>query len=266
MSAETWRRALGDRRRSLVAWALGMAAYVAMIASVFPSIRGSRQLDQLVKQYPDVLKAMFGIGDRFSLTSGPGYLDSELFSFMLPALMIAMAIGAGAGLLAGEGEQGLLDLLLSQPVSRRSVVVAKALAVACEVALLVAVLWIALVTADVAVGLGLDRLHLIEAVVSLGLLGLFHGWLALAVGAATRHRASAVGVPAGFAAAGFLVGSLHSVAGWLDPFRFVSTFYYAGQSPLQVGVPLRLVVLAVACPLLVAIAVVAFDRRDVVGV
>ena len=54
-------------------------------------------------------------------------------------------------------------------------------------------------------------------------------------GAATSSRALAIGVPAGLAAAGYLVNGLHSMAGWLDPFRFVSPFWLVGSSPLQGG-------------------------------
>ena len=119
---ELLRRAVGDRSRALGAWLLGFAAYIALIVAVFPSIHGSQQFDDLLKQYPDVLKSFLGIGDTLSITSGPGFLDTELFSLMLPLLALVLAIGVGAATIAGEEEQGLLELVVSAPVTRRAVI------------------------------------------------------------------------------------------------------------------------------------------------
>ena len=52
-------------------------------------------------------------------TTPEGYLQSELFSFLAPILLIVYTIGAGARAIAGEEEAGSLDLLLSTCRSRR---------------------------------------------------------------------------------------------------------------------------------------------------
>jgi ABC-type Na+ transport system ATPase subunit NatA len=123
---ELLRRAVGDRARTLGGWLIGIAAYIALIVAVFPSIHGSKQFDDLLKQYPDVLKSFLGIGDTLSITSGPGFVETELFSLMLPLLALVLAIGVGAATIAGEEEQGLLELVVSAPVSRRVVIGSKA--------------------------------------------------------------------------------------------------------------------------------------------
>ncbi len=46
----------------------------------------------------------------------------------------------------------------------------------------------------------------------------------------------ALGAAAGFAVAGYLVSGLHTLAGWLDPFRFLSAFWWLGASPLENGI------------------------------
>ena len=129
-AAELTRRELGDRRRALVGWCVGTVAYVTLIAAIFPSVGGSRSIDKLVQNYPDVLKSLFGIAGGGSLSSGAGFLDAELFGFMLPLLVLVLAIGAGARTFAGEEDAGRLELLLAYPVRRRAAVVAKAAAVA----------------------------------------------------------------------------------------------------------------------------------------
>ena len=112
-------------------------------------------------------------------------------------------------------------------------------------------------------GLDLPMGHLAGAVLGLALLGLFHGWLSLAVGAARPGRGLAIAVPAAVAALGYLIGGLHELAGWLDPFRFISSFWWIGQSPLTNGVELaRLLVVLAAAVVALAAAAFLIERRD----
>lgn len=252
-ATEAFRRELLDHRRALIAWCVGIAAYVTLISAIFPSIHGSVQFDRLVDSYPDALKALFGLQGG-SITTGAGYLDVELFSLMLPLLVIVLAIGAGARTFAGEEEAGRLELPLSYPVRRSAVVAWKGLAVSVEIAAASLAAGVAIVVLDPVVGLDVSMLNLIEAIVALAVLGILFGWTALAVGAAFPSRALAIGVPAGIGAAGYLVGGLHSLATWLDPFRFVSPFWLVGTGLLRNGADLIgvMVVGAVAaCVLLV---------------
>lgn len=210
-----------------------------------------------------MLKSLFGIAEGGSITSGAGYLDIELFSLMLPLLVLMLAIGSGARTFAGEEDAGRLELVLSYPVRRRDAVLAKGAAVAAEIVLVCAAAGLAIALLDPLVGLDLSFGHLGGAVLSLAVLGVLHGWIALAVGAAVPSRALAIGIPAGVAAAGYLVNGLHELAGWLDPFRFLSPFWLVGSSPLQSGIDVwgPLVVLAVAAAVL-AVGSLLVERRD----
>jgi len=263
MAVELTRRGLRDHRRALVGWSLGVAAYVALIAAIFPSIEGSPELDELIASYPDVLKSLFGLESGASITSGPGYLDAELFGLMLPLLVLVLAIGSGARAIAGEEDAGRLELVLAYPLRRRDAVLAKGAAVAVEVLVVCVVAGLVLLAFDPLVGLDLSTTHVLEALASLAALGVLHGWLALGVGAAVPSRALAIGVPASLAAGAYLVNGLHGLAGWLDPFRFLSSFWLVGSSPLGGGVDLVgvLVVVAAALVLLVAGSLL-IERRD----
>lgn len=208
---------------------------MALVAAIFPSIESSPAFNDLVANYPDVLKSLFGIAEGGDITSGAGYLDAELWSFMLPLLVLVLAIGSGARALAGEEDAGRLELVLSYPVRRRDAVLQKGAAVGCEIVVVCVVAGITILAFDPLVGLGLSLSKVGAAVVSLAALGLLYGWFALAVGAAVPSRALAIGIPAGAAAAAYLVSGLHGLAGWLDPFRFLSPFWLVGSSPLQNG-------------------------------
>jgi ABC-2 type transport system permease protein len=262
MAAELARRGITDHRRALVGWCVGVVAYCALIAAIFPSIEGSPEFDDLLAQYPEALKALFGLSGG-DITSGAGFLDVELFSLMLPLLVLVLAIGSGARLFAGEEDAGRLELLLSYPVRRRDAVLAKGVAVAVEVVVVTAAAGLALAVLDPVVGLDLSPGRLVAALVGLVVLALFHGWLALALGAALGSRVLAIGIPAGLAAAGYLVGGLHQLADWLDPFRFLSTFWLIGSSPLQNGIDaLGTLLVAVAAVVVLVAGALLVERRD----
>jgi ABC-2 type transport system permease protein len=261
MAAELFRRGLLDHRRALVGWCLGIVAYCALVSSIFPSIHGSADFKKLIQSYPDALKSLFAIGG--DITTGAGFLDTELFSLMLPLLVLVLAIGSGARTFAGEEDSGRLELLLAYPLLRRNAVLAKAAALAAEVATVCLVAFAALAVLDGIAGLGLDFGHLAGGLLGVFLLGLLYGWLAIAVGASWPSKLLALGVPAGYAAAAYLVGGLHALAGWLDPLRFLSPFWLVGQSPLQNGPRgWGLLVVAIAALGVLAAAAVLVDRRD----
>ena len=233
-----------------------------MIASIFPSIEGAADFDELLESYPEALKELFGL-EPGSLTTGAGYLDAELFSLMLPLLVLVLAIGVGARAWAGEEDAGRLELVLAYPVRRRDAVLAKAAALAVEVAVACLAAFVALAVMDAAVGLDLSLGRLAAAVGAVWLLGILHGWLALAVGAAVPGRGLAIGVPAALAAGSYLIAGLHELADWLEPFRFVSSFWWIGSAPLRTGVnPWGMLVLAVAALVVLAAGALLSERRD----
>ena len=155
---------------------------------------------------------------------------------MLPLLVLVLAIGSGARTLAGEEDAGRLELVASYPVSRHAAVLAKGVAVGGEVVAVSACSGLAIGVLDPIFDLQLSVGNLAQSVAGLALLGLLFGWLALAVGAATGNHGLAVALPAGLAAGSYLVSGLHSLAGWLDPFRVLSAFWWMGTSPLQDGI------------------------------
>jgi beta-exotoxin I transport system permease protein len=62
---------------------------------------------------------------------------------------------------------------------------------------------------------------------------------------------------------GYLVNGLHGLASWLDPFRFLSGFWWLGQSPLSTGVQYDgCLVLALASGVVLVAAALLIERRD----
>lgn len=256
-----------DTRRALCWWSLGLIAMTALMVSVYPSVRDNPELNKLVDDYPDAFKAFLGLGESVDYTSPVGYLNSELFSFMVPLLLLIAAVGAGARATAGEEERGTLDLLLANPLSRRRLVLDKLAALAAEVSTLALVLWLALLVGATAVGMNVSAVHLAAATAAAALLALAFGAVALFLGAASGRRGIAIGVTAAGAVAAYLLNSLAELVGFLKPFRVASPFYhYAANDALRAGLAAEHVGVLVGLAVVAgAAALVAFERRDLVG-
>jgi ABC-2 type transport system permease protein len=127
------------------------------------------------------------------------------------------------------------------------------------------VLWLLPVALTQAMDMGVSVANVSAASLGLVLLGLFFGMLALAVGAATGRRATALAVAGGAAVGGYVIRGLSETVSWLEPWKWISPFhYYLGSDPLHHGFNLGyLAVLLGASALCAAGALVTFDRRDV---
>jgi ABC-2 type transport system permease protein len=257
-------KTLRDLRRGFVWWSVGLTGMVALMVSVYPTVRDNPALDKLAKSYPEALKGFLGFGGQLDYSSPAGYLGIELFSLMVPLLLLVAAIGAGSNAIAGEEERGTLDLLLSAPISRRRVVLEKFGALAAEAAGLGVVLWLSLVIGARAVGMDIGAGRLGAATLGAVLLAVTFGAVALFVGAASGRRSRAIGLSAAAAVAAYLVNSLAPLVSSLDAIRKASPFYYyAAGNPLRHGLdPLHVLVLLLLALVATAAACVTIDRRD----
>jgi ABC-2 type transport system permease protein len=257
-------RTLRDGSRSLIGFAAYIVVLVAAIVAIYPSLGHNPSLAKLVQSYPETLKAFIGFGGVVDYSSGIGYLGIELFSLMLPGLLIAAAVGAGARAIAGEEEHATLDLLLANPISRRRVALEKAGAMFLTLSLLSLVTFAALAVATAAAGMDVTLGHLAAAAFAVELLALLYGALALMVGAASGRSGLALAVAGAAAVAAYLANVLGSLVPALAPLRQASPLYqYAAVDPLRHGLTFEHAApLAITAALLVAAAVAAFTRRD----
>jgi len=257
-------KTLRDARRAIAWWSLGLIAMTALMVAVYPTVRGNPDLNKMVEDYPDAFKALLGLSENADYTSAVGYLNSELFGFMVPLLLLIAAIGAGARATAGEEERGTLDLLLANPISRRRLVLEKLAALAAEIAVLASCLWLALLVGVEAVGMNVSAANLAAATVAAALLAFAFGAITLFLGAALGRRGAAIGIAAAGAVAAYLLSSLAELVDFLKPLRIASPFYhYAANDALRAGLAAdHVVFLLLVGAAAAAAALVAFERRD----
>jgi ABC-2 type transport system permease protein len=264
MLRNVYLKSLRDMRRSIVWWSFGLIAMTSLMIAVYPTVRDSPDLNKLVENYPEALKAFIAFGGDLDYTSGAGYLGSELFAFMVPLLLSIAAIGAGARATAGEEEAGTIDLLLSNPVSRRRLVFEKAAALATEIVLLALVLWVSLLVGVEMVGMDVSATNLGAATAAASLLAFSFGAIALLAGAVTGRRSAAIGIPAALGVAAYLVASLGSLVDFLEFASKASPYYhYVASDSLRQGLGLDHSAFLLGVGILATgLAVLAFERRD----
>lgn len=253
-------KSLRDQRRGLVGWSIGVVVLVAMVVALWPSVRDIPDIEEFLSNYPEALRELFHIEE---IATGAGFLNAELYSIMLPAMFLVFAIGRGARLVAGEEETGTLEVLLATPVTRTRVLLEKAAALAVSVVALGAVLLaVSIVSASLA-GMDVGLVDHAGGAVSMVLLGVLHGWVALAVGAGTGRRSASVGVAAGLAGAGYLLYVMGQIVDAIEPWRVLSAFHQAlDGGPVGAGVPASYLYVVLAAVVALVAAVPVFDRRD----
>lgn len=258
LSITTW--VLRQQRRSLAGWSFALAAVCAIYVGFYPAMGGA-DLGDLVEDLPPGLVQALGYDD---IASAAGYLDSTVYSLLAPALLLVFAIGFGARVLAGEEENGTLELELTLPVDRRRVLLERFLAMALQLLVLagvvVAVVSLMVLALDMDVAVG----NVAAATLGLLLLALAMGTVSLGAGAAIGRKTIGLAAGAGLAVASFMANALAPLVeggGWLEN---VSPFaWYLAGEPLRNGIDwagfggllaITVVSLAVALPI--------FGRRD----
>jgi ABC-2 type transport system permease protein len=254
----TW--VLRQQRRAITGWSIALAAVSAIYVGFYPAM-GGEEMDDLIATLPEALVDGLGYG---AIGTAPGYLDSTVYSLLGPALMLVFAIGFGARVVAGQEEDGTLELELTLPVDRRRVLLERFVALVAQLLALSAVVFVVVAVMVLALDMEVAVGNIGAATLGLFLLALAMGTVSLGAGAATGRKTAGLAAGAGLAVAGFMANVLAPLVeggGWLES---ISPFaWYLGGDPLTQGIDwagfggllaITVVALAVALPL--------FGRRD----
>lgn len=265
MLAVTW-QVLRRRRVSLLWWSLGLIAFVGLLALAYPTIRNNAELDKTFAGLPPSVQTLLGLSAANTLTSPAGYLDSQYFANVLPLILLVFGIGIGSWAISGDEAAGTLELLLSNPVSRSAVGIARAGALIVLLAALTAVSAATLVVLAPPTGLnsGLSLGRLVAATIACGLLALAFSAVAFAVGAVSGNRAAAMASAAALALAGYVIEGLAAQLKLLQPIRAASPWHWLLDSdPLRKGlVPESWLLPLVVSLVLMGLGTAWFARRD----
>ena len=249
------------RVRGSVALVVVFGLISAMYFSMFPGIE--EELDELMEGFPDFFFEIFGIE---ALDTIEGFIAAEVYSFFWVVLLAIYFAYVGAGMITADVRSRRMDLTLSNPVSRESVILQKAAAFWVPIVVLnVAVPIIVYVGAQV-IGESIDPVALAMVhVLSIPYL-LVCGAIGLTISSFAGHVRSA---RAGAITIVFVLWLIDGFSrldedlewiGGLTPSRYYEeTDILVHEEFAFVDAGILLVVFAV----LLAIAVVVFTRRDI---
>lgn len=252
---------LANRRRSLIGYCLGMAVYTLVVVAMYPAFKTSASLDRLIANDPTAA-ALFGVTGRISSTGG--WLNGNIYANFFPLIMLLLTIGYGAACLAGRDEDGTLGQLAVLPVRRTAIVIQKTAAMAAQAAVLtVTVAVLVIVGRSFQLDVTIANVASVSAAVFL--MGLDFGLAAMAAGALTGSRGTAITAGTTLAGASYLIGSLAPAVSWIRPARYATLFYWSvGNGQIKQGVsPADYAVLIITGLCALAMATLAFRRLDI---
>jgi ABC-2 type transport system permease protein len=249
-------------RGAVLAWGIGLALYGMFIMLYYDTMMASREaFERLIQSYPPELLIFFG--GTIDLFSNPGFLQVYFFSYM-PLVIGIFAVLAGSGLLVGDEESGVLDLLLAHPVSRAAMFWGRALALVLSslAILLIAFLGFALMLPESGMDVGLGTLAL--PFLTLFAYLLFFGMLALLLSFLLPSRRSAAMTAGMLMVASYLISSMAGLDESIEAIaRFSPTTYFQGGKAVE-GLEVTWLLGLLAFALLFSLlAWLLFERRDI---
>ncbi len=251
------RKTLRDLRWQIVGWGLGLGLLAALFVLIFPVIGA---------QFEGVEVENFGFGEIDDFSNPRQFLQVEFFTWST-VLMTVFSIIIGGALLAGEESAGTLEVLLSQPLSRRGLFLGKLAGVAIAVIAILLLAGLGFLTTAPFVDL--------EGEVTAGELAIApfvllpFAWFAITatmlVATLTPTRGRATGLMTLGAAVSFVLNIVAGLVESLSWLRFFSAYHYSdAQRVLTEGAHWpNQAVLLIAALVCAALALAAFERREI---
>ena len=257
-------KTLRDQRRSLLMWGAYLVAIGVIMALFYPTISSMTFFNQYLSQLPEGVKEMFG-ASLVDYTSPAGYFSTELFSLMVPLLLLVFGISFGVNAIAGDEEKGTLGFLLTNPVPRWRVVVDKFGVLIVSMILLGFFFWVGLAISVTGIGIDISLLKLAEATLGAVLLGLVFASLSFLAGCVKGNKGISMGIASGLAVLTYLLNTLGGLVSGLKNFRFLSPFYhYMEPNTLANGLaPVHILVLLGLVLIFFVASIPFFTRRDI---
>ena len=166
-------------RGQIIGWGLSLALLAGFLTAFYDTIAEQKESYlQLLSGYPKEMWAIFATSGVAQIFTPAGYLNLEFFSYMTLVIGI-FAVLAGSTLLAGDEENGTLDLILAHPLSRTALFAGRSLAFLIAALAILVITWLGFVLVAPGTMMDVGAAELALPMVSLfGILALF-GSLAL---------------------------------------------------------------------------------------
>ncbi len=259
-----FKRSLKKSRGALLGWGITLGALGMLFVPFYDTIaKNAQQFQDLMKIYPKEFLAFFSSAGMTNFTTPEGFLSIEFFSYM-PLVIGVFAIMAGSGLLAADEEQGVLDLVAAQPVSRTALIWGRLGALVVVTAGILALGYAGVMLGTTYSVMDLNALQTVNPFASLFALLIFFAGFSVALSMLLPSRQSAAMVSGVVLVAGFFI---HGLANLNDSLASIEPFlphtYYQSENWTQ-GLNLNWFFGLIAAGLLfMVVAWWRFLRRDI---
>jgi ABC-2 type transport system permease protein len=248
-------------RGQMIGWGIGLILYGVMMVSLYDSIVGIEGFAEIIASYPQEIMAFFG--DLLAITTPQGYIDIYYFNYMAVIIGI-FAVGACAGLLVGDEEKGILDLVMAHPVSRTALFWGRLLGFVAATAVILLVGWLSWVIPARGTGMELTWIEFLRPFLPLFAELLLFGTLALLLSMVLPSVRFAGMLTGGLLVGNYLLVGLANINEDLKAIvEFTPLYYYQGGKAIT---ELNWGWLASLLAVVMAFALLAwwrFQRRDI---
>lgn len=255
---------LRARKWSILIWGVALSFFPVVYVGLYPSF--AEQMADFSELLDLPIYQALGVANMATFEQ---YISSTVFN-LVPVIVAVYAISAGTATLAGEEEDGRLEMIVALPIPRWQIVTVKAIAVGLS---LLGIMAIAAAGAALTVLAIQDQVdttvtpwRVFANLLAAWPLELAFAMIALFLGTVTPTRRIAAGLGAVVVAASFLGNNLAGLVSSLESIRGLFLFHYYdatadglinGQSWGDMAI-----LLAVAL-VFFGLAVFFFGRRDI---
>jgi len=256
-----FRHFMGRSRGQIIGWGIGLAVYGVLMAGLYSSIAEMEGIQELMDQYPPELMAFFG--GAIDIVSPKGYLNTYYFMYMHLIIGI-FTIGTGANLLVGDEEKGLLDLIVSHPISRTALFWGRFVGMTATTLIILLVGWLSWLLPSSGSGLDLTWIEFLRPFLPLFAILMFFSTLALMLSMLIPSGRMAGWLSGLVLIGNFLLLGLGAVNEDLKPIMDISPlhFYQGGDAITEVNWEWFLGLLGVSL-LFTLVAWWRFQQRDI---
>ena len=258
----TLTKAISDRLLLVFIAGLAMGALNLMMGPMYLALEDV--LDEMLSQMPEEL---FAIAGGVDMSTPTGWYTGEMYSIMVPFVLMFVAASSAARAFGGEMENGTLGLVMATPTRRTRIALDKVVAMVVHVVLASAIIAALTYVGILAAGLdiGFDQVLAIHLMVTL--LSIFVGGIAMVVSIVSGRGVVAILLAMLVAVVMYAMSAFLPMAGndfvndlaWLSPWQ-----HFIATDPMGSGVDWAsaalLAILAVIPPI---VGVYLFKRRDI---
>lgn len=237
-----------------------MFAFTMMIVLLYPTFRDS--FGQALQNVPDSIKPILGEAADYQRING--FLELQVFMQMI-FLTFIYGIILFTGLIAGEENDGTLQTLMAQPVTRSRIYLEKLFAGAVMTWIVSLGMFFATWISAVMISEHIDVWRILQATFAQWLVSLVFALFGYALGASIGRRGGAGAFAGIYAFVSYLVFTLEPTVKFLKIPSYFSPFkYFTNPRVLDNGLQLNnVVIVLLSCVVLTVFGLVVFNKRDV---